>query len=169
MIMKNVKLLLWSVINQTIFKYTPRWSYKFRRMILVAFGASLAKDARFKRTCTIHAPWNLVVGSNTYFGDNVQIYNLGIMTFGSNIIVSQRSFFCDGSHNYRKRSFDLIVRPITVADNVWIASEVFIGPGVEIGENAVIAARATVVSNIYSNSVSVGSRSKIIKHEGRVV
>ena len=36
------------------------------------------------------------------------------------------------------------VAPVDIGDNVWIAADVFVGPGVEIGELAVVGARSVV-------------------------
>jgi acetyltransferase-like isoleucine patch superfamily enzyme len=40
------------------------------------------------------------------------------------------------------------VRPVTIADNVWIGGGAVIGPGVTIGEGSVIASRAVVSVNV---------------------
>jgi putative colanic acid biosynthesis acetyltransferase WcaF len=42
----------------------------------------------------------------------------------------------------------LIAAPIKIGDHVWITADVFVGPGVEISDGAVILARSSVIHDI---------------------
>lgn len=48
------------------------------------------------------------------------------------------------------------VKPVTIGDNVWIGAQATIFPGVTIGNGAVVAARAVVVSNVAPNTLVAG-------------
>jgi putative colanic acid biosynthesis acetyltransferase WcaF len=54
-------------------------------------------------------------------------------------------------------SMPLITAPIQIGDDAWITSDVFIGPGVCIGDGAVIAARSTVTRNVEAWTVVSGN------------
>jgi len=51
----------------------------------------------------------------------------------------------------------LIVAPIIIESEAWVAADVFVGPGVRVGEGAVIGARSTVMSDVEPWSVVLGS------------
>ncbi len=51
----------------------------------------------------------------------------------------------------------LIVAPIVIESNAWVAADVFIGPGVKVGEGAVVGARSTVIDDVPPWSVVAGS------------
>jgi acetyltransferase-like isoleucine patch superfamily enzyme len=52
---------------------------------------------------------------------------------------------------------------IRIGQGVWIAAQAFIGPGVTIGDNCVIAARAVVTKDVPSGMVAGGNPAKVIK------
>jgi len=51
----------------------------------------------------------------------------------------------------------LIVASIVIESNAWVAADVFVGPGVKIGEGAVVGARSTVIDDVAPWSVVAGS------------
>ena len=162
--MKNkIYRLLWSICQNIIFKYSPRNFYSWRNLILRIFGANIHRTVRFKRTCKIENPKNLNIGRNSYFGDFVHIYNLGSIEIGEDVIISQKTFLCDGTHDYISENFELIVKSIVVESNVWIGADVFIGPGVKIGKDCVIGAKAVVLKEMPENFVCVGFPCKPLK------
>jgi len=77
--------------------------------------------------------------------------------------VSQESYLCTGSHNIKDPHFGLITKPIVIKDGAWVASDVFVYPGVVINEMAVVAARSTVINDIPANEVHAGSPAKYVK------
>ena len=54
-------------------------------------------------------------------------------------------------------------KPITIGDNVWLASGVTVCGGVTIGNDAVIGAGSVVTRNIPSNSLAAGVPCKVIR------
>ena len=54
------------------------------------------------------------------------------------------------------------VRPITIADNVWIGNGAVIFPGVNIGENSVISQASVVMSDVPPNVVVAGNPARKI-------
>ena len=53
--------------------------------------------------------------------------------------------------------------PIVICDSVWVAAEAFIGPGVTVGQGAVVAARTCVVKDVEPWTVVGGNPAKVIK------
>jgi putative colanic acid biosynthesis acetyltransferase WcaF len=56
----------------------------------------------------------------------------------------------------------LVAAQIVVGPRAWVAADVFVGPGVLIGEGAVVGARSTVVNDISPWTVVAGSPVKTL-------
>jgi len=57
----------------------------------------------------------------------------------------------------------LMTAPITIGDWVWITADVFVGPGVTIGDGAVVTARSSVFSDIPPWMVAKGNPAAPVK------
>ena len=73
-------------------------------------------------------------------------------------------YLCASTHNYEVPNFPLICKPIKIEDQVWIAADAFIGPGVSIGKGAVIGARSAVFKDVETMTVVGGNPAKFIKN-----
>jgi putative colanic acid biosynthesis acetyltransferase WcaF len=153
---------VWWVLG-IVFRCSPRPLWGWRNAILRLLGAEVGHDVRIFQTARIFAPWNLVVGSETSIGDGAIIYNLGRVTLGNRVTVSQRAHLCAGTHDYTDPTMPLRKLPITIGDDSWIAAEAFIGPQVAVGRNSVVGARAVVVRDVPDGVVVVGNPAKVVK------
>jgi putative colanic acid biosynthesis acetyltransferase WcaF len=61
----------------------------------------------------------------------------------------------------------LILKPIVIGANAWIAADAFVGPGVTIGDGAVLAARGVAVRDIEPWTVHGGNPAKLIRVRAR--
>jgi putative colanic acid biosynthesis acetyltransferase WcaF len=82
---------------------------------------------------------------------------------GTRAVVSQGVHLCTGSHDYESETFQLFTKPISIGQDAWICSEAFLGPGVTIGDGAVIGARAVVTRNQPAWMVCAGNPCRPIK------
>jgi putative colanic acid biosynthesis acetyltransferase WcaF len=89
--------------------------------------------------------------------DYVDCYCVAPIRLGSHATVSQYSYLCAASHDYRSPAMPLIVAPIVIEAEAWVAADVFVGPGVNIGEGAVVGARSTVMHDVEPWSVVAGA------------
>jgi putative colanic acid biosynthesis acetyltransferase WcaF len=108
-------------------------------------------------------PWNLEIGEFSAIGDGAEIYNLAPVRIGSNSVISQRSYVCTATHDYTKSSFPIHSLPITVGSSAWVAAQVFLAPGVTVGEGAVVGACSVVTKDVPPWTVSAGNPSRVIK------
>ncbi|WP_424494956.1 putative colanic acid biosynthesis acetyltransferase [Salinimicrobium sp. GXAS 041] len=136
----------------------------WRAVILRIFGAEIGKNSNIYASVKIWAPWNLKVGTFTTIGPKVDCYNQGRVVIGSHVIVSQKSYICASSHDCTISNFPLIVKPITIEDQVWIAADAFIGPGVTVHEGAVVGARSSVFRDVTPWTIVGGNPSNFIKN-----
>ncbi|MEC0666410.1 putative colanic acid biosynthesis acetyltransferase [Priestia flexa] len=156
-------VLVWWFVQGTVFRYSFHFMYKWRRALLRLFGANIGKEVKVRASAQFTYPWKVTIGDNSWIGDNVKLYSLDSINIGKNCVVSQESYLCTGSHNIKDPHFGLITKPIVIKDGAWVASDVFIYPGVTINEMAVVAARSTVVKDVSANEVHAGSPAKYIK------
>jgi len=57
----------------------------------------------------------------------------------------------------------LVMSPIVIEDQVWICADVFVAPGVTIGQGAVVGARASVFDNVRPWTIVGGNPCRPIK------
>lgn len=163
--LKNkISRLTWNVVHFFLFRpFASRLFKKWRVLVLKCFGAKIEWSSHIYASAKIWAPWNLEMGGNSTLGPNVDCYNQGKISIGANTIISQKTHLCASSHDYTKKDFPLVLKPIQIGTGVWVATEAYVGPGVIVGNNAVIAARSVVVKEVEENTIVGGNPAKLIK------
>ncbi|WP_368895322.1 putative colanic acid biosynthesis acetyltransferase [Priestia megaterium] len=156
-------ILLWWLVQGTLFRYSLHNMYKWRCFLLRLFGAEVGNKVKVRSSAKFTYPWKVSIGDYSWIGDNVQFYSLDKIYIGANCVISQESYLCTGSHNIKDPHFGLITKPIVIKDGAWVASDVFIHPGIIIHEMAVIAARSTVIKDVPANEIYAGMPAKYIK------
>ncbi|MGN8844466.1 putative colanic acid biosynthesis acetyltransferase [Niallia sp. HCP3S3_B10] len=159
----NLVVLIWWIVQGSLFRFSIHNMYSWRNFLLRLFGAKIGKNVQIRSTAKFTYPWKVIVGDYTWIGDNVKLYSLDNIVIGSNCIISQESYLCTGSHNISDPYFGLVTKPIIIKDGAWVASDVFVYPGVTINEHAVIAARSTVTKDVPDNMVYAGNPAKFCK------
>lgn len=141
---------------------SPHPCHGWRRGVLRLFGARIGHQARVAASAHVFMPWNLELGEFAAIGPDVFVYNLGKVRIGARATVSYRSHICAGTHDFTDPTMPLLKPPVTIEDDAWIGTEVFIGPGVTIGAWAMVAARAVVVKNVEPNTLVGGHPARVI-------
>ncbi len=154
---------LWWIIQATFFRWSPQFLYGWRRFLLRLFGAQIGTKAIIRPTAIITYPWKVKIGDYSWIGDDVTLYSLGNITIGNNTVISQKSYLCAGSHDYTNVNFPIFGEPIVIEDQCWLATDVYVAPGVTVQKGTVVGARSSVFKNLPSNKVCVGSPVRIIK------
>jgi putative colanic acid biosynthesis acetyltransferase WcaF len=154
---------LWLFVQSTVFRWSPRPLHGFRAALLRLFGADIAGPVVIFPTARIAFPKNLTLAPRSMVGPHVNLYNLAPirLEYGANL--SQHCHLCAGTHDYLRWSMPLVTAPITIGRNAWLGADVFVGPGVTIGELAVVGARSVVVKDLPARMVCVGSPCQPIK------
>jgi putative colanic acid biosynthesis acetyltransferase WcaF len=150
-------VLLWQLVQTTLFACSPQPAYGWRRLLLRLFGAKVGTGVIVRQTARITYPWKVVFGDYCQVGDHAEIYSLGPIAIGRNAVVSQRSYLCAGTHDHHDLAFPLMAGSIVVEDEAWIATDCFIAPGVRVGLGAVVAARSTVLADVPGAVVVAGN------------
>ena len=155
--------LAWEWVQRLMIRPSPRRAGYWRAFWLRRFGAHIETPGGIRPTAKILFPWLLAMGRYSLIGDGVTVYNLGPVRIGHHTVVSQDAYLCAGTHDYTAANMPLVRKPITIGSGVWICAAAFIGPGVTIGDNSVVGARAVVVQDVPAGVVVAGNPARIIK------
>lgn len=106
----------------------------------------LGDGVYFNYNCVVLDVCQVVIGNNTMFGPNVQIYT--------------------ATHpvDAQSRATGLEMgKPITIGADVWIGGAAIINPGIRIGDRSVIGAGSVVVKDIPAGVFAAGNPCKVIR------
>ena len=131
-------------------------------MLLRLFGAKIGKKTIIRSSVKIPYPWKLRIGDYCHIGEDVDLYTYGEIEIGDCAVVSQRSYICAGSHDHTSPTFDLVAEKIVIESEAWLATDVFVAPGVRIGHGAVVGARSSVFHDIPPASIAIGNPARVI-------
>jgi putative colanic acid biosynthesis acetyltransferase WcaF len=154
---------LWWLVQATLFRGSPQVCYGFRRWLLRRFGAQIGKGVIVRPSATLTYPWRVKIGDNSWIGDDVVIYSFAEITIGKDVVISQKSYLCAGTHDYRSQDFSIQALPIVIEDQAWVAADVFVAPGVTVGKGAVVGSRSSVFTNLPSMMVCVGCPARPVR------
>jgi putative colanic acid biosynthesis acetyltransferase WcaF len=153
---------LWLVV-QSLFVTSWLPGSWHRTALLRAFGARIGKGVVVKPGVRVKFPWRLQVGDDSWIGENVWIDNLAEVSIGSNSCISQGAYLCTGSHDWASRTFDLVTKEIRIADGAWVSAKSVVGPGVVIGEGAVLGLSSVATRSIEDWSIYRGNPAVFVK------
>jgi putative colanic acid biosynthesis acetyltransferase WcaF len=147
---------LWLFVQSTLFRWSPRPCHGFRAWLLRCFGADIAGPIVIFPTVKISFPAKLSLAARSMIGPHVILYNLATIRveYGANL--SQYCHLCAGTHDFTRWSMPLVTKPIVIGRNAWLGTEVFVGPGVSIGELCVVGACSVVVKDLPPSTICAG-------------
>lgn len=153
--------VLWSLAHP-FFRWSPRRMWGWRRALLRTFGASIGTEVHVFPTVRIAVPWNLRICDQAAVGDHAILYSLGIITIGAHATISQYAHLCAGTHDHKSPAMTLVKLPVTIGNGAWICADAFIGPGVSVGDMAIVGARAVAIRSVPSAAIVAGNPARRI-------
>lgn len=159
----------WGLVWTLFAAWTPPRLNRWRLLLLAIFGASVHSSARVYGGAKIWYPPNLQLDAHSVVGPGVIVYCMGPVHIGDHAIISQGAHLCGGTHDISRPDFQLRTRPISIGARAWICAEAFVGPGVTVGEGAVLAARGVAFSDLAKWTVYRGNPAAAVKERPRFV
>ncbi|MCI9285214.1 MAG: sugar O-acetyltransferase [Muribaculaceae bacterium] len=123
-------------------------------------------------TFIINSPFRCDFGFNIHIGENfIGNFNLSILdeapvNIGRNVMIGPNCSLLTIIHAFdpaQRNDGIMKAKPITIGDDVWIAANVVILPGVTIGEGAVIGAGSVVTHSIPARVLAAGNPCKVLR------
>ncbi len=176
----DIKLLAKRIKTRMLvdrFNKTHAWNIP-RRMHLIKriFPNGPYKTVFFEPTIKTEYGINVTYGKNFYMNFDCTLLDVAPITIGDNVMFGPRVVVATPMHPLvaeermmKDYGDGLMVhdleyaKPITIGNNVWIASHVTICGGVTIGDNVVIGAGSVVTKDIPSNVLAVGVPCKVVR------
>jgi putative colanic acid biosynthesis acetyltransferase WcaF len=153
----------WIAVWILLAAWTPPPLHRWRVFLLNLFGAQVHPNCHVYGSARIWYPRGLRMASRASLGPRANCYCIASVTLGERAIVSQGATLCTGTHDLTDHRFQLLARPITIGADAWIAAEAFLGPGVTVGQGAVLGARAVAFKDLEAWTVYVGNPCKAAK------
>ncbi|NNJ26384.1 2,3,4,5-tetrahydropyridine-2,6-dicarboxylate N-acetyltransferase [Planctomycetes bacterium LzC2] len=135
----------------------------WRRFLLRLFGANVGRGAKVLPSAKVWLPANLTLGEYACLGAEVDCYCVAPISVGAHATVSQRAFLCAATHDISDPHMRLVARPIMIEASAWVCAEAFVGPGIAVGEGAVVGARAVAVKNVEPWAIVVGNPARFLR------
>ncbi|GAB3568200.1 putative colanic acid biosynthesis acetyltransferase [Spirosoma luteolum] len=161
------KVIGWFLVNSLVLNNYLPLPVSLKVAVLRWFGARIGTGCVIKPGVNIKYPWLLTIGNHVWIGEKVWIDNLCLVELGDNVCLSQGALLLTGNHDYRRSTFDLTAKPITLESGVWIGARAIVGPGVRAGSHAVLSAgsmasKALESYGIYQGNPAVRVRDRVI-------
>jgi len=157
----------WTLVWGIGASWTPRQLASWRRFLLRCFGARMEPGSDVRASARVWLPANLHLGPRAVIGPQVNVYSMGPIELGADVLVSQGAHLCAGTHDSDSPEFQLVARPIRIGARAWIAAEAFVGPGAQIGEGVVLGARAVAFGELAPWTVYSGNPARPIRPRRR--
>ena len=124
-----------------------------------ADGVVIHKDV------SIRNPEKVSIGKNTHVGEKVHIGGGGKVIIGEWCQIANNVIIATANHNMNGERYcgNVSYEDVYIGNNVWIACNAIILPGVKIGDNSVIAAGAVVTKDVSSDTVVAGVPAEFIR------
>lgn len=157
------KQFLWYFIGEPLFSsyWLPFSGIKVT--ILRLFGATVGQRVRIKPGVKVKFPWRLTVGDYVWIGEKSWLDNLAQITIESHVCISQGVYLCTGNHDWNHPHFALMPAPIVIHQGSWIAARAMVGPGVTIGQGAVLCLGGVAGHALEAMTIYAGNPAKVIK------
>lgn len=152
-----VLVQVWWIIQATAFAMSPQVAFGWRRWLLRLFGAQIGTGVKLRASCRTTYPWNLKIGDHSQIGDNVEFYNLAPVYVGEHVVISQGCYICTAGHDPARADFAIYRSPVVIQDQVWLAAQCFVMPGLTIAEGTFAMVRSLITRSTEEGAVVSGA------------
>ena len=163
----RLQRLVWNLCWLLFYRTSPRPFHAWRSMLLRMFGATMGPNCHFYPGSRVHSPWNLLCADQVTAGDGVEIYNPAPLRLGSHAILSQGAYVCGATHDFDDPAFPLLTYAMEIGAYAWICARASVGPGVNVGEGAVLGLGSVTSKNLEPWTVYAGAPAVRVKERKR--
>jgi len=153
---------LWDSLDKLPISIIVDFSIPFRRMLAKRLFATCGRNFIAEENVRFNFPQNLEVGDDVFLNRGVFLDTKGGVTLGNYVGLTEDAQIFTHKHS----ESDHVVRKyekVVLKDFVMVNSGAMILPGVTIGEQAIVAARALVHDDVPPNTVVGGVPAKVMR------
>lgn len=154
---------VWYLVKCAFFLSAIPWPTRFKRWLLVRFGASVGTGLVLRPRVNFHMPWKIRIGDHCWIGEGCEFLSLEPIVLEDHVVISHRAYLAAGNHDWEDHTMPYSNAPITIERGAWVASCAFIGPGVTVGEHSIVGAGSVVTRSVPSWSVAQGNPATVVK------
>jgi putative colanic acid biosynthesis acetyltransferase WcaF len=160
---------VWNITWLLLAAWTPPQLHAWRRLLLNLFGANIAKGARVYGSARVWYPPNLEMGRGAVLGWHSLAYSMGKIVLEDYAEVAQFTKLMTGTHDIDSETFQIYAKPIRVCSHAWVAAGCFVGPGVTIGEGAVLGGAGAAFKDLEPWTVYGGNPARVLRMRKRFI
>ncbi|MBW4643768.1 MAG: WcaF family extracellular polysaccharide biosynthesis acetyltransferase [Goleter apudmare HA4340-LM2] len=157
------KQILWYFLGSPLLESHLLPISTFKVWLLRSFGAKIGQQVRIKPGVRVKFPWRLTVGDCVWIGEDTWIDNLAHVKIASHVCLSQGVYLCTGNHDWNHPHFKLRPAPIHIEESSWIAAKSVIGPGVTVGQGAILTLGGVTGRSLEPMVIYAGNPAQPIK------
>jgi putative colanic acid biosynthesis acetyltransferase WcaF len=157
------KQILWFMVGAPLVETQILPFSRFKVWLLRCFGAHVGDGVRIKPGVKVKFPWRLTIGNYCWIGENSWLDNVAPIILEDNVCLSQGVYLCTGNHDWNDPNFKLITASIHIQSGSWIAAKAVIGPGVVVGQGAVLCLGSVASASLEPMTIYAGNPSVPIK------
>lgn len=154
---------IWYIINALFINSYLLIPSSIKKSLLKLFGAKIGNNVTMKPNINIKYPWNLEIGDNVWLGEELWIDSLGKVKIGNNCCLSQGAMLLSGNHDYKKPTFDLIVKDIIIEEGVWIGAKSVVCGGTICHSHAVLSVNSVATKSLDAYGIYQGNPAQLIR------
>lgn len=106
----------------------------------------------------------LVLGDDVFLNSGVNLYAARSVVIGSRCHLGDGVAVADTAHHEVEPGAGVPVRDVVIGDDVWLARNALVLPGVRIGDGSVVAAGAVVTADVPPRTLVAGVPAKPVRN-----
>ncbi len=140
---------------------------KVRAFLASKVFLKTGRDINIEKGAYFGSGKEISIGDRSGIGVDAKLS--GKITIGNNVMMGPEVMIYTSNHNYGRDDIPMIdqgnseMKPVFIADDVWISARAIILPGVELGKGCIIAAGSVVTKDVPPYSIAGGNPARVIK------
>ena len=137
----------------------------FREIIFKRLFAKYGEGNVIKDNFVCNFGSNISIGDRCFINHGVTILDSYEVEIGNNVFLAPNVVISAVTHPLdASRRRELVIKKVTIEDDVWVGTGAIIRPGVTLHKGAVVAAGAVVTGDVEAYTVVGGTPAKFIKN-----
>lgn len=141
---------------------------KMRKLLLLKEFGECGENPTILERFVVDNPKGLFIGDNFICNRGCHINAGGTVRIGNDVLLGPGTKIWSVNHRFGDLSIPIgrqgyVHAEVIIGDGVWVGANVFIAPGVNIGERSVIGACSVLTRSVPPFSMVVGNPGKVIK------